>query len=139
LTARPLFAQSRRPPPPVPVVSAKPVIIPAKPTPTTDGMILLGVLHDGAKAIALVSLPGDPAPREVGLGAVLGDWVVTRILSDRVLLISGDTTTELVLPRPSAPTSVSPPLNATSSPLMGFPRPLAIPPSSPPMLFPNPN
>jgi hypothetical protein len=102
LIARPLFAQSRRPPPPVTVAPPLAAIVPVKPLPTTEGMILLGVLRNGSKAIALVTLPGDPVPREVSLGAALGAWIVTRISGDRISLKSGETNAQLVLPQPVA-------------------------------------
>jgi len=120
LIARPLFAQSRRPPPPVIVASPAPVTVAAKPLPTTNGMILLGVLHDGSTSIALVTLPGDPVPREVALGAVLEDWIVTKISGDRIFLHSGDTSTELILPQPSA--SATPAGTGQNSPPMFFPN-----------------
>jgi len=97
VSARPLFAQTRRPPPPVQIAAA---VAPTRPVPTTNGMVLLGILRDHTKVVALVTLPGDQHPRRVVPGASLGDWVVKAISTDRLLLRSGGTNAELVLPRP---------------------------------------
>jgi general secretion pathway protein N len=107
LTARPLFAQTRRPPPPVPAAVVAP---PVKPVPTTNGMVLLGILRDRTKVVALVTIPGDQRPVRVVPGASLGAWVLKQISTDRLLLRSGNTDAELVLPRPmlSQPQSAGP-------------------------------
>lgn len=105
LVSRPVFAQSRRPPPVVtrPVANAPP----PPPAPSTNGLVLLGVLHAGTRAVALVAVSGEGQPREVAVGAKLGDWVVKDIMTDRVVLQSGTISTALVLPRPSAPPAAS--------------------------------
>lgn len=105
LINRPVFAQSRRPPP----VAAHPVVnaLAFPPAPSTDGLVLLGVLHAGTRAVALVAVSGEGQPREIAVGAKLGDWVVKDIMTDRVVLQSGTISTALVLPRPSAPPAAS--------------------------------
>jgi len=103
LTARPLFAQTRRPPPPAPTVMAPAIV---KSVSTTNGMVLLGILRDRTKVVALVLLPGEPHPRRVVPGATLGDWQVKQISTDRLLLRSGGTNAELILPRPTSSPAV---------------------------------
>jgi hypothetical protein len=119
LIARPIFAQTRRPPPVATPKAPMALVLPSKPVPTTNGMILLGVLHTSTKAIALVMLPGDSVPRQVGIGAVLGDWVVTKIAANQVFLISGDLTAQLVLPPPSI--TGNSPESSLNAPPMAFP------------------
>lgn len=126
LITRPLFAQSRRPPPPPPVALPVPAIIPPKPVPSTGGMVLLGVLHNGSMAVALVTLPTSSNPQEVKVGDALEDWTVTKILKDQIFLRSGDTIAQLLLPRPSTP---SRPSGISPSPAT---------PHFPPLFFPNP-
>jgi len=95
LIARPLFAQTRRPPPRAPVHTQSPS---PPPVATTNGMVLLGVLNTGAKAVALVTVPGQSRPYLVTVGDKLGDWKITSIKPDRILLRTGDTTGMLSLP-----------------------------------------
>ncbi|MCF3945777.1 hypothetical protein [Acidiphilium iwatense] len=97
LETRPLFVKTRRPPPRSDQKPAAAIKTP-KPLPSTSGMVLLGVLHSGSKSAALVILPGSAQPRQITPGAVLGDWVVKKILRDRLLLRSGHARAELVLP-----------------------------------------
>ncbi len=122
LIARPLFAQTRRPPPPVVTPPPASVVALPKPVPTTNGMVLLGILHDGTKAIALVTLPGDTLPMQVASGAVLGAWVVKKISSDRLFLASGDTNAQLVLPQPSPPSNAPGTVGYTPPPTFPYLR-----------------
>ena len=123
LITRPPFTQSRRPPAPAPVHADATAPLPPA-APTTNGLVLLGVLHAGPKAVALVALPGSTQPQEVVVGANLGDWVVEKILTDRLLLRSGAASAELVLPQPAVP----PPANAAPA---GMPQPFPAFPRTP--------
>ena len=100
--ARPMFAQTRRPLPPV--LAAGQAV--SKPVPTTNGMVLLGILRDPSQVVALVKMPGDQGPRRVEVGAKLGDWVIKQITNDRLILRSDNVNAELLLPRPVMSESV---------------------------------
>lgn len=99
LLARPLFTATRRPAPAP--AAAGPVTAPV-PTASTSGIMLLGVLHVGRQALALISLAGQPRPQLAALGANVGDWVVTKITNNSVTLQSGPASAELDLPQPAA-------------------------------------
>jgi hypothetical protein len=61
----------------------------------------------GEQAEALISLAGQSRPQLAALGATVGDWVVTKITGDSVTLQSGQTSAELDLPAPAAPSNPS--------------------------------
>lgn len=96
LIARPIFSETRRPPP----VAKKPLLSPSLPAATTAGMVLLGVLNTGKTQVALVTLPGGNQPYLVAPGDKLGDWMVTKILTGSIMLKSGNHTGMLTLPKP---------------------------------------
>jgi len=108
LVERPIFAETRRPLSKKIVVVMSPVVSHVIPVPNTDGMALMGVVHVGARAVALLSTLGHVSPDEVTPGAVIDNWTVEDILADRVLLRSGNARAELVLPRVYARGNQSP-------------------------------
>lgn len=118
VVSRPLFTQTRRPPPPVALAPAQA----AAPVPTTNGMTLLGVLNTGTRSVALVSISGQSKPVMTAIGGTLGEWTVIAILPDRISLRTGGTTAILPLPASSmtAATSNSPPSLRN---FQGFPSP----------------
>jgi len=126
LISRPVFSATRRPPAPTPAKTRNSSIA-AKPAPTTNGLMLLGILHAGTRAVALVTLPGTLHPQQITLGAILEDWTVTKILADRIELASGTTHAELTLPQ-----RTSQPAGTNSSPL-NAPPPSQMFPQFPPL------
>ncbi len=104
LLARPLFSTSRRP---EPAATAPAPTDTQDAPPSPSGINLLGVYRVGEQAEALISLAGQSRPQLAALGATVGDWVVTKITGDSVTLQSGQTSAELDLPAPAAPSNPS--------------------------------
>ena len=92
--ARPLFAPSRQRPPEV--ATAAPVATPrvtANPPPTFD---LLGIVRDGARAIALLRKKGEGTSFRVEVGDMIGGWRVAKMEPSSVVLERADGTSQTV-------------------------------------------
>lgn len=91
---RPLFNPSRRRPPPLPTppVPAAPVIVRPAP-PSYD---LLGVVTDGARAVALLRKVGDDASVRVEVGDMISGWRVAKVDARAVRLERDDGTAQTV-------------------------------------------
>ena len=97
-TERPLFAPSRSRPPVIARADTPPPprVVPQKPPPRYD---LLGVLHNGERAIALLRNKGEGASFRVEVGDMIGGWRVDKMELASVVLKRGDGS-ELVLSLP---------------------------------------
>jgi hypothetical protein len=76
LHARPLFAKSRRPPPPPAEADELPDAV-EPPAGSIDGAALVGLVGGGEQGVALVSL--DSEIRRVPVGGLLAGWRLTEI------------------------------------------------------------
>ena len=86
MLARPLFAPTRRPPPPLPPVSLQALSIP-RPPPSAPNVALSGViLGPGGGGVALVRGPLDATPVRVRLGATVDGWTIAEIRPRAVVL-----------------------------------------------------
>lgn len=86
MLARPLFAPTRRPPPPVASVPLQPLSAPPQP-PSAPNVALSGViLGPGGGGVALMRGPLDPAPVRVGRGAMVDGWTIAEIRPRAVVL-----------------------------------------------------
>jgi len=71
---------------------------PRAPASTGAGPIVVGiVLRDVGPAFAVILDPATSKPGFYGVGARVGDAVITKILADRVIIVSGDQQTHLRL------------------------------------------
>ncbi len=71
---------------------------PGAPASTGAGPIVVGiVLRDVGPAFAVILDPVTSKPGFYGVGARVGDAVITKILADRVIIVSGDQQTHLRL------------------------------------------
>jgi general secretion pathway protein N len=98
---RPLFAETRRPPPPE---AAQDTLGAA------DGFTLLGTIIAGDGKSALIRYGRPPKLARVGEGQAVEGWTVREILPDRVLLEHGAARRALKLvDHPGAPPIARPP------------------------------
>lgn len=87
MLARPLFAPTRRPPPPPVSAALQPLSPPAPSPPSGPNVALSGViLGPGGGGVALVRGALDPAPVRVRLGGTVDGWTVAEILPRAVVL-----------------------------------------------------
>jgi hypothetical protein len=92
---RPLFAPSRkRPPPAASASAAAPQAVGLKPQPRTYE--LMGVVLDGGRAIALLRTISDGTHFRVETGDMIGGWRVARVDSKSVVLEREDGTAQTV-------------------------------------------
>lgn len=110
ISRRPLFTPTRRPLPP-PAIKATPTVQPAKPPPS---LVLLGTIITDSERIAFVRLAEQPHGQAIRVDETIGDWKVTEIRADTVVLKSGALTHAIIsqtgnaAPPPSRPMPSSP-------------------------------
>lgn len=94
IVERPLFTPSRRPPPmPEPVIAPRlPVASPPAPPSPPPGYVLLGVIRDGDRAIALLRGREDGRNIRVEAGDVIGGWEISAVRPASVSLRGQDGT-----------------------------------------------
>ena len=92
---RPLFASSRRRPPPVEKVVERPLVRVA-PKPQPPSYDLLGVVGSGDHAIALLRKKSDGTSFRVEVGDMIGGWRVSKMEPTSVLLERQDGTSQIV-------------------------------------------
>ena len=94
MVERPLFAPSRhRPPPPSTAAMApEPAAAPPPPKPAPPSYILLGVLKDGDRAIALLRNRSDGRNFRVEVGDMIGGWQIAAVGPVSVMLKRADGT-----------------------------------------------
>lgn len=119
MIARPLFAPTRRPPPPAQPQPAAPAPSPtaqAQPAgPPPLNVTLVGTILSFGKQIALMRRHSDGKILQLSVGDTVSDWTVSMIADDRALLRWHGNTQELVLKygnqgaNPAAPSSQAPP------------------------------
>jgi hypothetical protein len=107
ISKRPPFSPTRRPlPPPAakPVSSTQPV----KPLPS---LVLLGTIVSEGEQIAFIRISGQSHGQAVRVHEHVGDWIVSEIVTNRIILESGPLRHVVALD-----TSVSPPSSSGISP-----------------------
>jgi hypothetical protein len=107
ISRRPPFNPTRRPLPP-PAAKAVPNIQPVKPPPS---LVLLGTIVSEDERIAFVRLSGQSHGQAVRVHERVGDWIVSEIVTNRIILESGTLKHVVALDRSS-----SPPLSSGISP-----------------------
>jgi hypothetical protein len=126
IVERPLFAQTRRPPPPTaepaPPADAEPEPVAAEtppepePPPTVD-FTLVGVVTDGTERHALVRRQSDGAVVEVPEGGDISGWFAVLIDPERAVFRQGAIEEELVLQFDAAvPADLIPPPRVRATP-----------------------
>ncbi|MDP1906734.1 MAG: hypothetical protein Q8K85_00440 [Hyphomicrobium sp.] len=95
---RPLFAPSRSRPPEVVAERAQ-----APPPPPPPSFALLGVVHDGGRAIALVRKVSDGTTFRVEVGDTIGGWQVAGVEATSIRLQRADGTSRTVHLRDDKP------------------------------------
>ena len=101
---------------------------PRAPASTGAGPIVVGiVLRDVGPAFAVILDPATSKPGFYGVGARVGDAVITKILADRVIIVSGDQQTHLRLATlvSSAPAGIASDATARRHEAPGARRPSA--------------
>jgi len=91
---RPLFAPSRKRPPPTAAAQGPAPVAGAKPLPPSYE--LMGVVLDSGRAIALLRKKSDGTSFRVQVGDMLGGWQVSKVEPRAVVLVRGDGTSETV-------------------------------------------
>jgi general secretion pathway protein N len=99
ISSRPVFAPSRRPPPPptVPSPVARPVPQPAPTPPLTA--TLVGIVMMPEHRFALLQIPGSEAASLISEGDEIRGWKVEQILDDRVVFHLNDKEQEILFPK----------------------------------------
>lgn len=92
---RPLFAPSRKRPPPSEAAAQGPATL-VGPKPQPPSYELLGVIRDRGNAIALLRKKADGTSFRVQAGDMLGGWQVSKVEPRAVTLVRGDGTSETV-------------------------------------------
>lgn len=87
---RPLFAPSRKPPPPAEVKQA---VAPPKPPPDYQ---LIGVLLNQRRTIALLRSENSGAQYRVEVGDMIGGWLVKSVERDTVVLKRDEDTSQVI-------------------------------------------
>lgn len=93
---RPLFASSRRRPPPAEKKVVKRPIVKVAPKPEPPSYDLLGVVRQGNRAIALLRKKSDGTNFRVEVGDMIGGWRVAKLEPTSVLLERDDGTSQIV-------------------------------------------
>lgn len=101
LQQRPPFSASRQPYRPAPPAPPKPVAVAPKPL-APPKIILVGVVINAAKGVAVVEKPGQESPLRLGLGDAIDGWKLEHILPDRIVLTSSDKAVEVELRKDEA-------------------------------------
>jgi hypothetical protein len=113
IAERPLFAQTRRPPPPAspapeakpaaeaaptrePTIAAAPAPEPLPPLPTVD-FALVGIVTSGGERYALVRRQVDGSVVEIPEGGDISGWFAVLIDPERAVFRQGSAITELML------------------------------------------
>jgi hypothetical protein len=124
IVERPLFMQTRRPPPPAPAAepapeaNAEPAPEPAPvepppeaPPPPKVDFTLLGIVTDGDERLAMVRRQSDGAIVNIPEGGDISGWFAVRIDPERAVFRQGGIEEELVLHFDEAvpPESIPPP------------------------------
>jgi hypothetical protein len=92
---RPLFAPSRRAPPPPPSAPVvRPVEVAEVPPPS---VVLLGIVTEGSEARAMVRTDGSDKVVRARLGDQIGGWKVTQIEPRRLVLSNDDRSVSFAL------------------------------------------
>ncbi len=91
---RPLFAPSRKRPPPAAAAGPASKIVGAKALPPSYD--LMGVVRDSGHAIALLRKKSDGTSYRVQVGDMLGGWQVSKVEPRAVVLVRDDGTSETV-------------------------------------------
>jgi general secretion pathway protein N len=101
LVSRPPFSPSRHPPRAKPTPAPEPVALtpqPAAPAAVAEPQaILVGIVINAGKSIAMVRKPGAEELLRLAKGAELDGWLVEGVLPDRLVLSHGDKLLELEL------------------------------------------
>jgi hypothetical protein len=91
---RPLFAPSRKRPPPAVAAQGPVPVAGAKPLPPTYE--LMGVVSEKGRAVALLRKKIDGTSFSVEVGDMVGGWQVSKVEPRSVVLVRGDGTSETV-------------------------------------------
>ena len=79
MTERPLFTPTRRPPPDPAPREAQPAFVPPPAPPSTPDYMLLGIIRDGDRAIALLRGRSDGRNLRVEAGDMIGGWEIAAV------------------------------------------------------------
>lgn len=91
---RPLFSPTRRMPPieeaPPEVEEAPPEVVEAPAGPEEPELRFFGTVRQGGRALALVTFPATNAVARLGPGDRVGEWEVTQVEPNRLVLAIGE-------------------------------------------------
>jgi general secretion pathway protein N len=90
ITQRPLFTPTRRPPPAPAPSEPEPAFAPPPAPPSTPDHILLGIVRDGDRAIALLRGRSDGRTLRVEAGDMVGGWGIASVDTVSVRLRRAD-------------------------------------------------